>query len=62
MKRTPPKLATMSENGFPLPHWDGTEHNDKTLKDEIGHFGFSSNPLVMGLTERMSVPHSRQNI
>ena len=30
-------------------------HNDKTLKDEIGHFRFSSNPLVMGLTERMRV-------
>ena len=53
-----PKLATMSENGFPLPHWAGTKHNDKTLKDEIGHFRFSSNPLLMSLTERMSVPHS----
>ena len=46
VNRTP---ATMSENGFPLPHWVGTKHNDKTLKDEIGHFRFSSNPLVMCL-------------
>ena len=41
--------------GSPFPHWVGTKHNDKTLKDEIGHFRFSSNPLVMGLTERMRV-------
>ena len=51
-------LVTMSENGFPFPHWAGTKHNDKTLKAEIGHFRFSSNPLLIASTERKRVPNS----